>query len=81
MSDIEFALPECEKGLGKVITAPDSAGLIDGVRLRSLELWADARGYFLEVLRMGQGLMADYPFESTQVAAAFNYPGAIKAFH
>jgi dTDP-4-dehydrorhamnose 3,5-epimerase len=81
MGDFEFALPECEKGLGKVIGSPDSPNLIEGVRLRPVELWADDRGYFLEVLRTGQGLVADYPFESTQVAAAFNYPGAVKAFH
>ena len=45
------------------------------------QLWPDDRGYFLEVLRVGQGLPAEFPPESTQVSAACNFPGAIKAFH
>jgi dTDP-4-dehydrorhamnose 3,5-epimerase len=81
MPELAIALPECGTGLGKVITAADSPDLIEGVVLRPVSLWADDRGYFLEILRTGQGLVADYPSESTQVAAAFNYPGAIKAFH
>jgi dTDP-4-dehydrorhamnose 3,5-epimerase len=44
-------------------------------------LWPDDRGYFLEVQRIGLGLAAQFPAESTQVSAALNYPGAIKAFH
>jgi dTDP-4-dehydrorhamnose 3,5-epimerase len=80
-NDLGIALPECEKGLGKVVTSTDSPDLIEGVRIQPVELWADDRGYFLEVLRLGQGLVAGYPFETTQLAAAYNYPGAIKAFH
>jgi dTDP-4-dehydrorhamnose 3,5-epimerase len=79
--DLEIALPQCEKGLGKIITTVGSADLIEGVRIQSLPLWPDDRGYFLEVLRVGQGLVAGFPPETTQVAAAYNYPGAIKAFH
>jgi dTDP-4-dehydrorhamnose 3,5-epimerase len=79
--DLEITLPKCEKGLGRVVTSTDSPDLIEGVRVRPVELWADDRGYFLEVLRMGQGLVAGYPLETTQIAAAYNYPGAIKAFH
>jgi dTDP-4-dehydrorhamnose 3,5-epimerase len=30
---------------------------------------------------MGRGLVAGYPAESTQISAALNYPGTIKAFH
>ena len=79
--EVEIALPACEKGIGKVIAAPGSPDLIDGVRLQPVQLWADDRGYFLEVLRLGQGLVAGFPPETAQVAAAYNYPGAIKAFH
>jgi dTDP-4-dehydrorhamnose 3,5-epimerase len=79
--DLEIALPQCEKGLGKIIATVDSADLIEGVRIQALPLWPDDRGYFLEVLRAGRGLVAGFPPESTQVAAAYNYPGAIKAFH
>jgi dTDP-4-dehydrorhamnose 3,5-epimerase len=44
-------------------------------------LWPDDRGYFLEVVRIGQGLAADYDPATTQVSAALSYPGTIKAFH
>lgn len=44
-------------------------------------IWPDDRGYFLEVARMGQGLPANFPPESTQVSTALSYQGIIKAFH
>jgi dTDP-4-dehydrorhamnose 3,5-epimerase len=69
-----------EKGIGKIIGAPDSAELIAGVRLEPLAMWPDDRGYFLEILRAGHGLVADFP-GTTQVSAALSYPGTIKAFH
>ena len=72
---LEIATPECEKGLGQVILAPDSKDLIPGVRIKPYPLWPDDRGYFLEVLRVGQGLAAEFPTESTQVSAALSYPG------
>lgn len=78
---IEIALPANEKGIGSVILKPDSADLIDGVRVQPISLWPDDRGYFLEVLRMGQGPAADFPPATTQVSAATSYPGTIKAFH
>jgi len=78
---IELVLPECEKGIGSLIQAPDSKDLIAGVRVVPHQLWPDDRGYFLEVLRMGQGLVTAFPAAETQVSAALGYPGAIKAFH
>ena len=78
---LELAIPECEKGLGQVIGAIDSAGLIAGVRLDRLLVHPDDRGYFLELQRLGQGLAAEFPVASSQVSAALSYPGAIKAFH
>jgi len=77
----ELGTPQCEKGIGKVILAPDSKDLISGVRIVPHAVWPDDRGYFLEVLRAGQGLVAEFPKESTQVSAALSYPGTIKAFH
>ena len=44
-------------------------------------MWPDDRGYFLEIARLGQGLVADFPAASSQVSTALNYPGIIKAFH
>jgi len=73
--------PSCEKGIGKVILAPDSKDLIDGVRAQPYPLWPDDRGYFLEVARIGHGLVGEFPKDSTQVSAALSYPGTIKAFH
>jgi dTDP-4-dehydrorhamnose 3,5-epimerase len=77
----ELDLPQCPKGIGSLIFSPDSPDLIAGVRVERGELWADDRGYFMELLRMGQGMAAGYPAATTQVSAALTYPGAIKAFH
>ena len=74
-------LPVCEKGIGDVITQTGSPKLIAGVQCAPLALWPDDRGYFLELQRMGHGLAAYFPKETTQISAALNYPGIIKAFH
>ena len=79
--EIHVTTPVCEKGIGSVITRPDAPELIAGVRVQPLPLWPDDRGYFLEVMRIGQGLPAGFPAESTQVSAALSYPGTVKAFH
>jgi len=78
---LNLVLPECEKGIGSVILKADSPQLIDGVRIEAVTLWPDDRGYFLEVQRLGRGLAAHFPPESTQISAALSYPGTIKAFH
>ena len=78
---LSLTLPELTKGIGSVITAVDSPKLIAGVRMQALALWPDDRGYFLEVQRMGKGLAAHFPPDTSQVSAALNYPGTIKAFH
>jgi len=81
-SDVQkLSVPICDKGIGKVIQSVTSPDLIDGVKVAAFPLWPDDRGYFLEVLRMGQGLAGDYTPETTQVSAALSYPGTIKAFH
>jgi len=78
---IRISTPSCDHGIGKIIRTPESKDLIEGVRVRSYDLWPDDRGYFLEVIRMKQGLAADFAPEMTQVSAALSYPGTIKAFH
>jgi dTDP-4-dehydrorhamnose 3,5-epimerase len=78
---VEIGTPANEKGIGKVIAAPNSADLIDGVCIGPAALHPDDRGYFMEVMRAGRGLVARYPLESTQVSVALSYPGTIKAFH
>jgi dTDP-4-dehydrorhamnose 3,5-epimerase len=79
--DLILAYPENEKGIGNVILSPESPELIAGVRVQPFPIYPDDRGVFLEVQRIGQGLAAGFPPESTQVSAALNYAGAIKAFH
>jgi dTDP-4-dehydrorhamnose 3,5-epimerase len=74
-------VPECERGIGSIITTPDSTALIEGVGIKPFSLWPDDRGYFLEVARFGQGLPCKFAAETTQVSAALSYPGTIKAFH
>jgi dTDP-4-dehydrorhamnose 3,5-epimerase len=78
---IQISTPKCEWGIGKIIRGPESADLIDDVQVRPYDLWPDDRGYFLEVVRIQQGLAADFVPEMTQVSAALSYPAIIKAFH
>jgi dTDP-4-dehydrorhamnose 3,5-epimerase len=80
-SALELERPACEKGIGKLIVAPDSNDRISGVEIDAYPVWPDDRGYFLEVARIGQGFTRHYPKETTQVSAALSYPGTIKAFH
>ncbi len=70
-----------DKGIGAIIRTPQSPDLIDGVLVEPYALWPDDRGYFLEVLRFGQGAAKHFPASSTQVSAALSHPGTIKAFH
>ncbi|MBV9155192.1 MAG: dTDP-4-dehydrorhamnose 3,5-epimerase family protein, partial [Acidobacteriaceae bacterium] len=80
-SGVEISIPSCEPGIGKVILSPASSDVIADVQVKPFALWPDDRGYFLEVARLGQGLVDGFPYASTQVSAALNYPGIIKAFH
>ena len=79
---LELAYPNNqERSLGAVILSPESPELIAGVRIQPFPIFPDDRGYFLEVQRIGRGIVEGFPAESTQISAALNYPGAIKAFH
>jgi dTDP-4-dehydrorhamnose 3,5-epimerase len=69
------------KGIGKIILKPDSADLIEGVKVQPFNIWPDDRGYFLEIIRIGEGAAAAFPPASTQISSALSYPGSIKAFH
>lgn len=80
-SGVAITIPACEPGIGKVILAPQSSDLIADVQVKPFPVWPDDRGYFLEVARIGEGLVAGFPAASTQVSSALNYPGIIKAFH
>jgi dTDP-4-dehydrorhamnose 3,5-epimerase len=80
--DLALALPDNrEKSLGSLILSADSPGTIAGVRVEMFPIYPDDRGYFLEVQRLKRGLVANFPIETTQISAALNYVGTIKAFH
>jgi dTDP-4-dehydrorhamnose 3,5-epimerase len=78
---LELTRPNNTKGIGSVILKTDSPDLIEGVVVKPFPLWPDDRGYFLEIGRLGNGLIAEFPSDSTQISAALSYPGTIKAFH
>ncbi len=78
---VQIAIPAAEPGIGKVVLSPASSDLIADVQVNPFPVWPDDRGYFLEVARLGQGLIDEFPYATTQVSAALNYPGIIKAFH
>lgn len=80
-SGVEIEIPAAAAGIGKVILSPTSSDLIADVVVNPFPVWPDDRGYFLEVARLGQGLVADFPASTSQVSTALNYPGIIKAFH
>lgn len=78
---MDWGIPECEKGIGKIILKPDSPDLIDGVKVNAYPLWPDDRGYFAEIIRIGQGPAGYFDPATTQVSCALSYPGTKKAFH
>lgn len=77
-------LKRTEKTLGKIITKPDSADLIDGVRIEPLQVYPDDRGFFTELARLGIGIasgMLPDANRKIQVSFTLTYPGTIKAIH
>jgi dTDP-4-dehydrorhamnose 3,5-epimerase len=66
-------MPDCYRGIGTVILTTDHPGLIRGVGVEAFAVWPDDRGHFLEVLRVGRSLAADFPPATTQVSAAVTF--------
>ncbi len=72
------------KSLGSIILSPESSDLIEDLRVEPLRLFADDRGFFAELARLGQGLAEDMVpagEDKIQVSATLTYPGTIKAIH
>ena len=67
--------------IGAIVRSSADKAVISGVQIEPYSLFPDDRGYFLEVARLGQGLIGGFPAPTTQVSAALSYPAAIKAFH
>jgi dTDP-4-dehydrorhamnose 3,5-epimerase len=79
---LALAVPVREQhDTGLLIRQPASHHLISGVRIERFPLWSDDRGYFLEVMRQGQGLAVELGAGPLQASAALSYPGTIKALH
>ena len=81
LSAADIELPRCELGIGSIVTQPASPHLLEGVEVDQIPVWPDDRGHFLEVQRIGSGLVRHFPPESTQVSATVTYSGVVKAFH
>lgn len=73
------------QGIGHVIVRPDSADLIRDVIIEPLQVYADDRGFFTELARLGSGTLGARMIPDAgrriQVSATLTYPGAIKAIH
>ncbi len=70
--------------LGAVIVDPASSDLIEGVRVEPLRVFADDRGFFTELARLGKGMaehMVPAARVQVQISATLSYPGTIKAVH
>jgi len=74
-----------ERTLGSVITQPNSSDLIAGVALEPLKIFADDRGYFAELARLGSAGIAETMCPDArrlaQISTTLTYPGTIKAIH
>ncbi len=85
-NDLDLAiLRRREKSLGSVITQPYSAELIAGVAIEPLQIFADDRGCFAELARLGRSGIAEKMVSGgdrrIQVSLTLTYPGTIKAIH
>jgi len=72
------------KSLGSVIVSPKSSELIQGVQIEPLNVFADDRGFFTELARLGTRIaekMLPGDESKIQVSATLTYPGTIKAIH
>jgi len=75
--------PRSKKSIGSVVADRTSPELISGVRIEPLQVYADDRGFFIELARLGKGLASDFTASEGQVqaSATLSYPGTIKAIH
>jgi len=74
-----------ERTLGQIITQAKSPDLIAGVAIEPLSIFADDRGFFAELARLGRpgvalGMVPDGK-RQIQVSATLTYSGVIKAIH
>jgi len=73
------------KGLGRIISRPDSADLIAGVVIEAMQVHPDDRGFFAELARLGSGGIASSMVPDShrqiQISTTLTYPGTIKAIH
>ncbi len=69
------------RGLGEIISRPDSPNLIDGVVVEPLQVHPDDRGFFVELARLGsEGIAARMMADGRrqiQISTTLTYPGTI----
>ncbi len=74
-----------KRTLGSIITQVPSADLIAGIVVEPLQIYADDRGFFAELARLGTpGTAANMIPDAQrqiQISATLSYPGTIKAIH
>ncbi len=73
-----------KRGLGKVISRPDSGDLIAGIGVERLQGHPDDRGFYVELARVGAPGPAGQISQrgsQIQVSATRKYPNTIKAIH
>ena len=83
---LELAVRHAEgKTLGSVIAQVKSPELIAGVVVEPLQVFADDRGFFTELARLGSHGVARHMLPEDgrriQVSTTLTYPGTIKAIH
>ena len=86
MSEPKTVLPDLwtesnSWGIGSIVHSTTDKATIADVKIEAYPIFPDDRGYFLEVARIGEGLIQDFPTATSQVSVALSYPGTIKAFH
>lgn len=74
-----------QRTLGSIITQVKSAELIEGVAIEPLRIFADDRGFFAELARLGNpgiaGNMISDADRRIQISMTLTYPSTIKAIH
>jgi dTDP-4-dehydrorhamnose 3,5-epimerase len=74
-----------QRTLGDIITEARSAELIAGIVIEPLQVFADDRGFFAELARLGSpgiaGNMISGAERGIQISTTLTYPGTIKAIH
>ena len=76
-----IAIPTCARGLGDIISSPESPLLLDGVRIETGLPGQEDLGWIQDAFRKRPGCFGPATERTTEVAATVSHTGVIKAFH